>query len=132
MNANLNESVGKISNFDASLKLLMYRAMPAQGDAWLSGYLAAQTNLDLEENPYTPNDDEFKAWESGWWEGFYGDHSGLHEIYESVIQNHAVRSRSQAKSKFKQKYIKQYLKLVLIGSSSLLFFLLLCYLLIPF
>jgi hypothetical protein len=57
--------------YQAKLKLLLYRNMPAYEEAWLAGFEAAQQEADLSENPYLATEPECNSWESGWWEGFY-------------------------------------------------------------
>lgn len=60
-------------NYQAYLKLLMYSCVPAREDIWLAGYLSAQDNCPINDNPFNELDEEYQIWEHGWWEGFYGD-----------------------------------------------------------
>ncbi len=81
MGAGTDKHADEIS--EASLKLLMYRIMPAQENAWLAGYDAAQANMDLEVNLYKKTDDEYESWENGWWDAFYEINNKLYQTYNS-------------------------------------------------
>lgn len=80
---------------DASLKLLMYRSMLASDKAWLAGFEAAKTDLILDDNPFYPGEDEFKCWENGWWEGFYGEDYSAIELVDE-LEAWIVASKAKA------------------------------------
>ncbi len=69
---------------DATLKLLMYRSMLASDKAWLLGFEAAKANAKLEDNPYAVDEEEYKCWENGWWEGFYGEEYSAAELSDEL------------------------------------------------
>lgn len=60
-----------ITKEKATLKLLMYSAVPAQDSAWLAGFESAHSDIGIDENPFKLGDYEYRCWEDGWWQGFY-------------------------------------------------------------
>lgn len=72
-NNNSSEYEQKLQQIDSVLKLLNYVSKPAVEQAWLTGYTQAISGDDIDVNPYNTNDEEYKHWEDGWWNGFYGD-----------------------------------------------------------
>lgn len=61
----------KMSEMEAKLRLLLQCNMPAVEVAWMAGYETSQWGQDEAENPYSPKEREFFAWQEGWWHGFY-------------------------------------------------------------
>lgn len=136
MNTNL---VSEKSNSEASLKLLMYTAMPATDSAWQAGFEAARLNSSLDDNPFDNNDKEYQFWESGWWAGFYDedyltndminslDYYRADYMYtlnqdndESLQESHSLNSGSQVRSPRFNTLSNLSLKKLLISTTLLL------------
>lgn len=90
MNANLYP---KNHSPDAKLKLLLYTAMPASEGAWSAGFEAVCTDLQIDDNPFEPDDPEFKCWENGWWAGFYEEDVLTAELLDELKQYHSMESK---------------------------------------
>jgi hypothetical protein len=109
------EPIHNIDKTDATLKLLMYRSMLANDKAWLAGFEAAQCNQDVEDNPFSTHEEEFKAWANGWWEGFYNENYTVYELTKE-LSSISKSNKSSFESSFlfieqKQERVNTVLKL---------------------
>lgn len=51
--------------------------------AWLRGWDAATCGLSRIHNPYK-RDPQFRAWEKGWWSGYWAEDAGVRTMKRMV------------------------------------------------
>lgn len=90
MNAKLDNTNDKS---EASLRLLMYTAMPARDSAWQAGFESARANIPIEDNPFICGEQEYECWENGWWAGFYEEDFLADDLLTELKAYHKEESR---------------------------------------
>lgn len=53
------------------LRLRFHVEHPGLEECYHEGIVAAQADVEEDENPYPQNTPEFEYWCEGWWDGFY-------------------------------------------------------------
>lgn len=67
--------MSKSNSLLSAIHLLFNLQHPDLEECYLSGYEAAFTGFNEDDNPYVKGTKEFNFWLEGWWTGFYQEES---------------------------------------------------------